>query len=294
VKPPPFDYRAPRSLDEALDLLRTHGGDAKILAGGQSLGPLLNLRLAAPSVLIDINRIPDLAYERVEVDGSLRLGATVRQRALERSRVVADGWPLLAEAIASVGHPTIRNRGTIGGSLAHADPSAELPAAALALDARLVLRGARASRLVDSRAFFVGVLTTCLAPDEMLVEVRVPAAVPRSGYCWMEFAPRHGDYAIVGVAAAVTLDAGGAYRDVRLAYAGVADAPHLAPEVGPILAGALPTTDGQDEAASRAAAALSPSSDALASAGYKRHLAHVLARRALARATARAHDRHAA
>jgi CO/xanthine dehydrogenase FAD-binding subunit len=292
LKPPAFDYHAPRSVDQAIDLLRSRGEDAKLLAGGQSLGPLLNLRLVSPSVLVDINRIDDLVFERIDNGGSLCLGSMVRQRAIERSSAVRTGWPLLTEAVSHVGHPAIRNRGTIGGSLAHADPAAELPAVAVALDAMMVVRGPASSRRVPAGEFFVSVLTTSMAPDEMLVEVRFPRCPPHMGHCWAEFAPRPGDYAMVGVAATVTLEPHGTYREVRVVYTGVADVPRLISEVGRELAGAVPSPGSVAEAAATAAALLEPASDVLASAAYKRHLAQVLTCRAVMEATRRARNPH--
>ncbi|HXF81881.1 MAG TPA: FAD binding domain-containing protein, partial [bacterium] len=206
MKPAPFRYAAPESLDEALGLLRRFGAEGKVLAGGQSLVPLLNMRLVRPAVLIDLNRVRSLDYI---VHGAgrgptreVRLGAMTRQRAAERSPLVRMELPLLAEALAYVGHPQIRNRGTVGGSVAHADPSAELPAVLAALDGRVVLRSARGARTLSAEEFFRGYLTTALAPDELLVELRLPAH-PHRGTAFLEVARRHGDFALAGVAVAM-------------------------------------------------------------------------------------------
>jgi CO/xanthine dehydrogenase FAD-binding subunit len=199
VKPPPFDYRAPSSLDEALRLL---GEDSTVLAGGQSLVPLLNLRLARPELVVDINGIVELDYIDAD-DGSLRVGAMTRQVALERSDVVRRRWPLLSKAIRHVGHPQIRTRGTVGGSVAHADPAAELPAALIALGARLRLRKASSGRTLGTSEFFLGPLYTTREPDELLVEIEVPAQPDGAAAGFAEHARTHGDFATAGAAAVV-------------------------------------------------------------------------------------------
>ena len=202
MKPAAFDYHAPESLEEALALLNEYGYEAKLLAGGQSLIPTMNFRLARPAVLIDLNRIKELSY--IEKNGSgLRLGAMTRQRALERSELVANHAPLLHETMPFIAHPQIRNRGTIGGNIAHADPASELPAVMWALDGYLKLQSAAGERRVAVQDFFVGMFTTDLEPEEMLTEIEIPAMFPRSGWAFREIARRHGDYALVGVAATV-------------------------------------------------------------------------------------------
>jgi carbon-monoxide dehydrogenase medium subunit len=288
MKPAPFEYLAPDSLDAALEALAGSGGDAKLLAGGQSLIPVMNFRLAQPAFLVDLNRIRELDYVREEA-GGLRIGAMTRQRILERDPLVARLSPLLAETMPFIAHPQIRNRGTVGGSLAHADPAAELPAVAVALDARFRLRRSAGERWVEARDFFNGLFSTVLEPDEMLVEVALPASPPRTGWAFLEVARRHGDYAQVGVAARVTLDDAGKCREARLVYLSVGDGPVEARGAARLLAG----TDGGGEAIAAAADKASrdemdPTGDIHASSDFKRHLARVVTGRALRRAFARA------
>jgi CO/xanthine dehydrogenase FAD-binding subunit len=208
MKPPRFDYQAPRSLDEALALLATHGEEAKVLAGGQSLVPLLNFRLVRPGYLVDLNEIAGLDGIRVE-NGRLVIGAMTRQRAVETSALVREHCPLMADAMPQIGHVQIRNRGTVGGSLAHADPASELPAVVAALDGEVVLQSTRGRRVLKPEQFFAGYLTTTAAPDELLVEARVPVTPPRTGSAFVELSRRHRDFALVGVAATVTVDEAG-------------------------------------------------------------------------------------
>lgn len=291
MKPPPFDYRCPDTLDEALALLGEYGDDAKVLAGGQSLVPLLNFRLARPAVLVDVNRVPHL--DAVTWDGDrLVLGAMVRERAAERSDAVREAAPLLARALPLIGHPAIRTRGTIGGSLAHADPAAELPAVALATDAELVLcSAARGERVVPAADFFEGYFTTALAPDELLTEIRLPGAPAGTGSCFEEVARRHGDYAMVGAAATVRLDEGGRIADARLVLIGVADRPVRATAAEAALADGEPSPAAFAAAGAVAVGDLTPSSDLHASAAYRRTVAATLVGRALAGATAAAKER---
>jgi aerobic carbon-monoxide dehydrogenase medium subunit len=286
MKPAPFDYLAPRSLDEALGLLAKHGDAAKVIAGGQSLGPLLNMRLARPEVLIDLNRVPELNFLHHE-DGGLTIGAMVRQRQLERSPDAAGGWPLLREAASFIGHTAIRNRGTFGGSLAHADPAAEFSPVVVALDGQLILRSRRGQRTVRPAEFFVSYLTTCLAPDELLVEVRLPARPPRTGYAWQEFARRHGDFALVGVAAVVSLDTHGVCGAARLVFAGLGPVPFDARAASGLIGQRL-EAEVFTQAAEAAAAECDPNADLHASAEYRRHLVRSLTRQALTRAFAEA------
>ena len=287
MKPPRFDYLAPRSLDEALDLLARHGEQARVLAGGQSLVPLLNFRLVRPGCLVDLNDVPGLAGIRVD-DGRLVIGAMTRQRAVEMSTLVRERCPLLAEAMPQIGHVQIRNRGTVGGSLAHADPAGELPAVVAALGGELVLRSARGQRVLGPAQFFVGYLTTAAAPDELLVEARVPVAPPRTGSAFLEVSRRHGDFALVGVAATVTVDAGGVCTAAAVALTGVGPTPVVAREAARALVGVEPGPPAFEEAARRVAGSVEPDSDLHASSEYRRHLAGVLTRRALERAAGRA------
>ena len=288
MKPPRFEYHAPSTLDEAVALLVRYDGDAKVLAGGQSLVPLLNFRLARPAALVDLNRIRALSYIREE--GSvMRFGAMTRQRAIEFSPVVARRLPLLREATRWVGHLPIRSRGTIGGSIAHADPSAEYPAVLTALEGQVVARGPKGERTLAPADLFETYLTTTLAPDEILTEVRLPTMPEGAGWAFEEFARRHGDFAIVGVAAMVVRE-GERCRTARLATAGSGPVPRRLRACEEIL-----ERDGLSDAAIEAAARhaselVEPDGDIHATADYRRHLAGVLTSRALRRAreTARA------
>ena len=291
MKPAPFAYEAPDSLGAALDLLARHGGDAKVLAGGQSLIPVMNFRLAQPATLIDLNRLPGLDFVRRTPAGGLAIGAMTRQRRLEREPLVAELAPLLAEAVPHIAHPQIRNRGTVGGSLAHADPAAELPAVAVALRARFRLQRAGGERWVEAERFFGGLFATDMAPEELLVEIELPPLPPRTGWAFMEVARRHGDYAQVGVAALVTLDDGGRCREVRLAFLSVGDKPVVAARAAAQLAGEVPTAEAIAAAAETVAREeIDPTGDLHASAAFKRHLARVLTMRALRQAAERARE----
>jgi CO/xanthine dehydrogenase FAD-binding subunit len=290
MKPPAFAYHDPTSLEEALELLHQYGEDAKVLAGGQSLMPLLNLRLSSPTALIDLNRITALAYIRQEGE-QLRIGAMTRQRTVEFSPLVREHLPLLHEATTLIGHLPIRTRGTIGGSLSHADPAAEYPAVATALEAELVLQNASSTRHLRAEEFFVTYLTTALAPDEIVVEVRFPWSVPMSGWAFEEFTQRHGDFALAGVAA--MLDANGEQcRLARLATAGVGPTPLRLHAVEHLLEQNGLTEQSIEAAAERAAELVEPDSDLHASADYRRHLVRVLTRRALRRAAKRSREKH--
>ena len=282
MKPPPFDYHAATSVEQALALLAEHGDDAKVLAGGQSLVPLLALRLARPSVVVDINGIADLDAV-VDGDG-LRLGAMVRQRAAERSPVVVAGNPLLATALQYIGHPAIRNRGSVGGSIAHADPAAELPGVLLALDGEVEITGPRGQRSVAAHSFFGGFLTTAIEPDELLTAVRFPAWPAGAGGSFQEFSRRSGDFAVAGVAAVIRLAADGSIAEARLALTGVDATPVRATKAESALVGHSPTTSAWEAAAADAAAEVDPPADLHGSSAYRRHLVGVLVRRALSEA----------
>lgn len=285
MKPAPFAYHAPTSIDEALALLAEHGDEAKPLAGGQSLVPLMNFRLARPAHLVDLNRVAELAYIRSE-DGAVRIGAMTRQREIERSTLTAERWPLLTAATRHIGHVHIRNRGTVGGSLAHADPAAELPAVMLVLNAEVLARSSRGERTLTAQDFFISHYATALEPDELLTEVRIPNLPPQTGWAFEELSRRHGDFALVGVAALVTLDPGGSIHEARLAFAGGGPTPIRASGAEAILAGQRPNEALFREAGERASSELDPDSDVHASAEYRREIAAVLTRRALARAAA--------
>jgi carbon-monoxide dehydrogenase medium subunit len=288
MKPAAFEYTAVRSIDEAVAELGQHGDAAKLLAGGQSLVPLLNMRLATPERLIDLNRAAELAHITARA-GGLAIGAMTRQRTVERSALVAADVPLLAAAVPWVGHFQIRNRGTLGGSLSHADPAAELPAVALCLDARFTARGPDGERTIAADAFFVSQLTTALAPTELLTEVWFPRTPSGSGSVWLELARRHGDFALVGVGVVVTL-AGERVETARLVLTGVGDRPVRAREAEARLAGEALTPAVVAEAAEAVRRAIDPGSDIHATAAYRRHVAGVLAGRAIRLAAARAKE----
>src|SRR5688500_16880571 len=284
MKPASFEYFRPQSLDEAMSLLAEYGADAKPLAGGQSLIPAMNFRLATPSVLVDLNGLPELSYIKDD-SGDVRIGGMARQRAVERSRTVAERVPLITETMPHVAHPAIRNRGTIGGSLAHADPAAELPAVMVALNATLAISSKSGVRDVAASEFFIGLFTTAIQPGELLTQIRIPPAAPRSGFAFEEISRRHGDFALVGVAAAVDLDGDKRCSAARIALLSVGDRPILAEQAAKTLVGQTPSREVVRSAADAAATRdIDPSSDIHASARYRRQLAGVLTRRALERA----------
>jgi carbon-monoxide dehydrogenase medium subunit len=289
MKPAPFRYLAPTTIEEAVDALTEFGYEAKLLAGGQSLIPTMNFRLAQPGVLIDLNRIPNLGYIEPTSMGGLRIGAMTRQRQVEQSALVAQRAPLLTAAMPHIAHVQIRNRGTIGGSLAHADPAAELPAVVSALGGTLGVRGADGERRIDVGDFYVGLFATELAPDEVLTEIELLPQQARSGFAIQEFARRHGDYALAGIAVQVALDEQDRCRTARLAYFSVGEGPVPAEGAASLLLGEKPTAALIEAAAQHAAMVdLDPPSDIHASARYRRHLAQVLGRRALVEAFGRA------
>jgi CO/xanthine dehydrogenase FAD-binding subunit len=288
MKPPPFEYFAPTTLDEALDFLAEFGDEGKVLAGGQSLIPTMNFRLAQPEVLVDINNIPALAYIR-PVEGGVAVGAMTRQRQVERSALIAAQVPLVQQTMPYIAHPQIRNRGTFGGSIAHADPAAELPAVVTALEAQLKIQGRNSERWLPAAEFFTDLFETALAPDELLTEIVLPNRRPASGYAFAEVARRHGDYALVGAAAVVSLDPQGNCAQARLVFFSVGPGPVAAEQATALLQG-QPLTPASLEAAAETAASrdLDPPGDIHASVAYRRHLARVLARQVLSLAAARA------
>jgi CO/xanthine dehydrogenase FAD-binding subunit len=280
VKPPPFDYHDPRTIDEAVALLAECGDDGKALAGGQSLVPLLNFRLAQPAVLVDLNRVAELSYLRRH-DGRLRIGAMCRQARLELSPVAREGWPLLGDALALVAHPQIRNRGTVGGSAAHSDPAAELPVALTALDARFNARSVRGDRVLSSDEFFVTHLTTALEPDELLVEIEVPALSDRTGHAFHEYSRRHGDFALGGAAVTYTKDDGDRCAAARIVLLGAADVPLRAREAEQALEGQVMNDELAREAGKLAVRDIEPTGDIHGSGKYRKRLIEAMVRRAL-------------
>lgn len=288
MKPAAFDYFTPSTVDEALGLLADYGGEAKPLAGGQSLVPTMNFRLAQPAVLVDLNGIDELFFIR-EDEGGLRCGAMTRQRSVERSALVQRFSPLLHEAMPHIAHSQIRNRGTIGGSLAHADPAAELPVLAVALDARMYVRSVTDARWVAARDFYVGLFATAMLPEEILVEVAFPTLPPGRGWAFDEVARQHGNYAMCGAAAVVGLDSSGVVERVRLVFLSVGEGPVEAEQAAALLVGELPTTAAIRAAADTAATQdIDPVGDIHAGPAFRRHLSRVIAERVLVRATERA------
>lgn len=290
MKPAPFNLLRPKSVDEALALLQAHGDEAKVLAGGQSLVPLMNFRLAQPHNLIDLNGVEGLDQIKFD-DQTLTVGAMVRQRDIERTPAIAERLPILREAIEQVAHPAIRNRGTVGGSLVHADPSAELPLLAVALDATFHLRSARASRTIAACDFYHSYLLTDIAPDELLVAIdfRLPPA--DCGWCCTEIARRHGDFAIVAVAVLLGYGRDRRIDFARIAFGGVGPAPLRMIAAEQALLGELPGAELFRWAGEVAAQAVEPPADIHASSSYRRHLTGVLVRRALTTAASRVKGR---
>ena len=288
MKPAPFEYHVPDSLEQALELMHQHAGEGKILAGGQSLVPAMNFRVAQPSVLIDLNRVAELGY--IREDGNvIRVGSMARERHLEFDASIAKRIPLLTEATPFIAHPQIRNRGTLGGSNVNADPAAELPVLMLALSARLKAKNISGERWIDAPDFFVGMFTTALEPDEILVEIELPFMPEHTGWSFMEVAPRAGDYAMMGVAALVTLDESGRCKQAKLVYLNAGEGPMEAKEAGKLLEGA--TLDDQlvEEAGAIASAKeITPFGNMHASVDFQRHLAKVLTQKALKLAAQRA------
>jgi aerobic carbon-monoxide dehydrogenase medium subunit len=284
VKPAPFDYVLAGSAKEAVEALGRHGDEAKVLAGGQSLVPMLNLRLSRPAVVVDINGAAELDYLR-ESGGVLAVGALVRQRRLERW--AATSAPLIAEALRWVGHVAIRNRGTVAGSIVHADPSSELPALLLGLDGAVVARGAGGERVVPASELYLAPLSTTLRPDELVTEVRFTLPDHGAGWGFAEVARRHGDFALVGASALLWRDADGLIARARLAFFGVGATPVRGLAAEAALVGQRSTPARLTEAARAAAARLSPDGDLHATAGYRRRVAAALAERTLAAALER-------
>lgn len=289
MKPPPFDYSSPGTLEEALAILAEVGDEARPLAGGQSLIPLLSLRLARPTHLIDLAGIAEL--KTIRANGSLTIGAMVRECQAEADENVSKRAPLLAAALPLIGHAAIRSRGTIGGSLSHADPAAELPAVARILEANLIVQSKeRGSRTIAAADFFTGFFSTALEPDEILTAIQIDSSPANTGWAIGEVARRHGDFAMVGAAAMVRLNTSGQIEEARIALTGVSDTPVRATEAERMLADAAPNADTFTEAAQKAAANLDPPADLHGSSAYRRHVAGVLIRRTLHQAATKAKD----
>jgi carbon-monoxide dehydrogenase medium subunit len=286
VIPPPFDYHAPTSLDEALALLGRHGEDAKILAGGQSLIPAMRFRLAQPAIMIDINRVANLAYLREE-DGHLAIGALTREVMLEDSALVRDKYPLLADTARVVADPLVRNLATVGGNIAHADPANDHPATMLAYGATVVARGPGGERTIAIDDFFTGLFETALAPGEILTEIRIPAPARKNGGAYLKFERKVGDYAVSAVAVQLTLD-GDKVGAARIGLTNVSPVPMRAAGAEAALAGKAPTDDVIEAAGKAAAAECDPSADLRGGVEYKRDLTRVLTKRAIRKAVERA------
>ncbi|MGE5171565.1 MAG: FAD binding domain-containing protein [Rudaea sp.] len=285
MKPAPFTYHRPRSLSQALALLAQHGEEGKLLAGGQSLAPMLNMRLAQPAHLIDVNDLHEIGYIR-DAGECIAVGALARHHDVARSALVRAGCPLLAEAAETIGHYAIRQRGTLGGSLAHADPAAQLPLVAVALGAEIDVVGPQGRRTLAARDFFVSVMTTALAGNEMIVEARFPKRRPREGAAFELFSRRRGDFALVGVAATVALDAGRRVAWLRLGVGGVHAVPLALDDVAEAQQGRIANADWCRELAAASGASIQPDENRIVPAAYRRDLCEALTRRALERCVA--------
>jgi len=288
MKPAPFEYLSPTTLEDALASKTEHGDEAKPLAGGQSLIPAMNFRVAQPTILIDLNKLNELRYVRTQ-DGELRIGAMTTQAEVARSSLVQEHQPLIYETMPNIAHPQIRNRGTFGGSLAHADPASELPVVATALNARFRAQSQGGERWIPADEFFITMFTTALEPDEILAEIAFPAFPQNTGYAFLEVARRAGDYAMAGVAAVVTLDAQSVCQSARLVYLNVGDKAMDATQAAALLVGEKPTPEVFEAAAQKASQEeIDPFGSVHATPEYQRHLSRVLTSRALQTAFARA------
>lgn len=289
MKPAPFEYVVPKNLNDCLNFLYQHSETAKILAGGQSLIPTMNFRMAQPEYLIDINNLNELSFIRTDKTGGLQMGALIRHHQVENDPLIAQKAPLLHEVMPWIGHVQIRSRGTIGGSLVHADPAAELPSAMVALNARFKVKSKKKERWIPAEQFFVGLFATALEPGEMLVEIAIPAMPLHSGYSFQEYSRRKGDFALVGVACMLVLDKNKVCEQARLVYMGVGEGPVLAAQACQSLVGKTLTPDLLQQAAKIASQNdLTPPNDMHASSAYRRHLAEVLGHQALSQSLERA------
>jgi carbon-monoxide dehydrogenase medium subunit len=292
MKPAPFRYFAARTLEQALQLKAEHGDEARFLAGGQSLVPTMNFRLTQPAALIDINPITEAAGIKNVASEHLRIGALTRYRVLERDPTIARHVPLMKEALPHIAHPQIRNRGTIGGNLAHADPASEMPAIVLTLGGKLHAQSVRGDRWIDAADFFVGALTTALESDEMLTEIELPVAPPRSAACFMEVSRRRGDFAMIGVACMVQIDENGRCSAARIGLCNAGDGPVFATEASDSLVGTMFDKPAIDAAVGLIQRAIDPGGSIHASKEFQRHLAGVLTGRALTKANERVRREH--
>jgi CO/xanthine dehydrogenase FAD-binding subunit len=292
MKPAPFRYVAAKTVEQALALKAEHGDEARFLAGGQSLVPTMNFRLTQPALLIDINRLSELAGVRNGAGDRLRIGAMTRYRSLERDPAIERKLPLIHQALPLIAHPQIRNRGTIGGNLAHADPASEMPAIVLTMGGRLRAQSVNGERWIDASDFFVGALTTALEPDEMLMEIELPVAVPRSGACFLEMSRRRGDFAIIGVACIVRVDQAGTCAEARIGLCNAGDGPVFATAASQSLVGKAIGAAEIAEAAALVQGGIDPGGSIHASKEFQRHIAGVLTTRALTAANERARRDH--
>jgi carbon-monoxide dehydrogenase medium subunit len=289
MKPPPFDYFKPATLEEALSLKAQHGEDAKVLAGGQSLIPTMNYRLVQPSALIDLNELSELDHISASANGDLRVGAMTRQRRIEFDPNVEKVVPILHETIPYIAHPQIRNRGTIGGSLVHADPASELPVIALVTGAQIRVKNHLGERWIPAEDFFQGMFMTDLQPDEILIEVNIPAMPSRTGWSFVEVTRRAGDYAMMGVAILVSLEVDGRFNEARMVYLNAGDGPVEAKGSADSLRGEVYSEAVVEEAARTASMEeIDPIGSVHATIEYQRHLAYILTKRALMQAFERA------
>lgn len=289
MKPAPFTYLPCKTLDQALDYLTEYGYDAKILAGGQSLIPTMNFRMAQPKYLVDINTIDDLSYIKPGKKGAICIGAMTRHYELEKSDIVSKSIPMITQAMPFIAHSQIRNRGTIGGSIAHTDPAAELPAMMVALNAKFKLRSKKGERFVDAKDFFVGLFATVLEPNEILIEIQIPAISKRTGTSFLEVSRRLGDFALVGVAVSITVNRKGKCEDIKVVFCSVGEMPTVAEKAQELLKGEI-LSDELIEKASEVASKedVEPTSDIHASSEYRRNLVKVLATKAIKEAYTKA------
>ena len=288
MKPAPFEYIAPNTTSEVLEVINQHGSDSKLIAGGQSLVPAMNFRLVQPMMLVDLNKLSELNYIKNDANGGLLIGGMTRQRQMENSSLVRSSAPLLWETMPYIAHAQIRNRGTLGGSLAHADPAAELPVIMITLDCKIHVKSVNSDRWVEAVDFFQGIFTTDLKDDEVILEVAVPQLPERCGWAFDEFSRRKGDFALFGVAALVVMEDDDRCNWARLVYLNAGDRPIIGYKAAEILTGQAPAEDVIEAASEAASLEINPTGDIHATVPYVRHLAKILTKRALIRAIERA------